>query len=221
MIIRHHPHPDTLISYASGTLPGAIAGLVACHLSICPQCARSVRQFELVGGLMLERVAAEAGAEDKTRRAIYRIYIADAAAGLEPEAAKSPRPADRMLPTPLARYLGLSGAEIPWKSVGKGVQQFRVTLPRGGGEIRLVRAAPRIRLLKHSHCGMELTMVLRGAYRDKTGEYHPGDVADLGEETEHQPKVSSPEECICIIASEKPPRYSHFLARLLQPIMGY
>lgn len=218
MIIRHHPQPDTLMSYASGTLPGAIAGLVACHLSICPQCAGAVRRLELVGGLMLERVAAEAGDPDKARRAAQRVYVAEAAASLAPQAV---RPADAMLPAPLARYLGMSGAEIPWRSVGKGVQQFRVKLARGGGEIRLVRAPPRRRLLEHSHRGMELTMVLRGSYRDKTGEYHPGDVADLGEDVEHQPKVSSPEECICIIASEKPPRYSHFLARLMQPIMGY
>ncbi|WP_088345205.1 MULTISPECIES: ChrR family anti-sigma-E factor [Rhodomicrobium] len=220
MTIRHHPQPDTLMSYASGALPGAIAGLVACHVSICPQCAGSLRRLGLVAGLLLERVAPEAYGDDYARRAVHRMHVAAAAAAM---AQKKPKyqPSDRVLPIPLARYLGMSGSDIPWQSVVKGVQQYWVTLPKGAGEIRLVRAAPRIRLLAHSHRGMELTMVLRGSYRDKTGEYHPGDVSDLGEDIEHQPKVTSPEDCICIIASEKPPRYSHFLARLVQPFMGF
>lgn len=216
MTIRHHPSETTLISYASGALPAAIAGVVACHATICPECRTKVRRLKLIGALLLEMIEAEPLAEAEVTLAVSRI----AQHNVLP-LPRADRPSDPMLPAPLAHYLGMTSDEIPWKTLVKGLQQYRVRLPKGSGEIRLLRARPRLRLLKHRHRGMELTMVLKGAYRDETGEYHRGDVSDLNEDIEHQPKVLSDDECICIIASEAPARYSELLPRLLQPIMGF
>lgn len=216
MTIRHHPSETTLISYASGALPAAIAGVVACHATICPECRTKVRRLKLIGALLLEMIEAEPLAEAEVTLAVSRITAHNVL-----PLPRADRPSDPMLPAPLAHYLGMTSDEIPWKTLVKGLQQYRVSLPKGSGEIRLLRARPRLRLLKHRHRGMELTMVLKGAYRDETGEYHPGDVSDLNEDIEHQPKVLSDDECICIIASEAPARYSELLPRLLQPIMGF
>jgi putative transcriptional regulator len=216
MTIRHHPSETTLISYAAGALPVAIAGLVACHATICLECRAKVRRLKIVGALLLETIDAEPPAEAEVTRAISRF----AQSTIVP-LPRTDRPSDPVLPAPLAHYLGMTGDEIPWKTLVKGLQQYKVRLPKGSGEIRLLKARPRLRLLKHSHRGMELTMVLKGAYRDETGEYHRGDVSDLHVDIEHQPKVMSDDECICIIASEAPARYSELLPRLLQPIMGF
>jgi len=216
MTIRHHPSETTLISYAAGTLPVAIAGLVACHATVCPECRAKVRRLKMVGALLLETIEAEPPADAEVTVAVTRF----AESNVLP-LPRIKRPSDPVLPAPLAHYLGMSSDEIPWKTLVKGLQQYRVKLPKGSGEIRLLKARPRLRLLKHGHRGMELTMVLKGAYRDETGEYHRGDVSDLAEDIEHQPKVLSDEECICIIASEAPARYTELLPRLLQPIMGF
>ena len=216
MTIRHHPSETTLISYAAGALPAAIAGLVACHATICRECQVEIRRLKMVGALLLETIEAEPAADVEVARAETRFAQRNVLP-LPPAA----RPSDPVLPAPLAHYLGMTSDEIPWKTLVKGLQHYRVKLPKRSGEIRLLRARPRLRLLKHSHRGMELTMVLKGAYQDETGEYHRGDVADLNEDIEHQPKVLSDEECICIIASEAPARYSDLLPRLLQPIMGF
>ena len=56
MIPSHHPNPETLISYASGTLPNAIACIVACHLSMCRECANEIRWLERLAGVMLSRL---------------------------------------------------------------------------------------------------------------------------------------------------------------------
>ena len=37
--------------------------------------------------------------------------------------------------------------------------------------------------------GQEMTLILRGAYRDQIGRFAPGDVADLDEGIEHQPVI--------------------------------
>jgi putative transcriptional regulator len=53
MTPSHHPYPETLVSYASGTLVNAAACVVARHLSCCTQCARQVHWLEMWGGAML------------------------------------------------------------------------------------------------------------------------------------------------------------------------
>ena len=43
MSITHHPDDSTLMSYAAGSLPAALAVVVAAHLSVCPRCREEVR----------------------------------------------------------------------------------------------------------------------------------------------------------------------------------
>jgi putative transcriptional regulator len=173
--------------------------------------------MKLVGALLMETMEPQPASEREEAVAMRRFAEQKDA----PPAPQGSAPNDPLLPMPLAAYLGMSSEDIPWKTLVKGLQHFRVKLPKRAGEIRLLKARPGLRLLKHSHRGMEMTMVLKGAYKDATGEYHRGDVSDLDEDIEHQPKVMAGEECICIIASEKPARYSDLLPRLLQPIMGF
>ncbi|MGF1620114.1 MAG: ChrR family anti-sigma-E factor [Rhodomicrobiaceae bacterium] len=221
MSIRNHPHASTLLSYASGTLPGAIAGLVACHVSLCTKCFEQARRLEMVGGLLLEQVDAYGSAEPaRMPAARENPFPPQKIRDLDPRQAAAMRAAaDPLLPPPLARYLGMSADEIPWRPVVKGLQQYWIKLPKGAGYMRLLKAPPRFRLLEHTHRGMELTMVLKGSYSDSTGEYFRGDVADLCDDVQHTPRVSKQGECICIIASETLPRYTQLFARVMQPFL--
>lgn len=221
MMIRSHPQPDTLMSYASGTLPGAIAGVVACHLSVCGQCRADMRRLEVLGGLLLEGLQIQddaAGAEPFAGRRMLEHEFVRPVPETEPVQSA---PADPLLPAPLARYLGMSSDEIPWKSLPKGVKQYWVTLPEGAGLMRLLKVPPHTQLLEHSHHGQEVTMVLKGVYSDYTGDYVPGDVCEMSEGMEHRPAGSSDGECVCIVASEFAPHYSRWYARLLQPLLGF
>jgi len=56
MTPNHHPLPETLISFASGTLPNAISAVVACHLTLCRTCTEAVRDLEVLGGFLLDRL---------------------------------------------------------------------------------------------------------------------------------------------------------------------
>lgn len=221
MIIRSHPLPSTLMSYASGTLAGAISGVVACHLSMCRQCQADIRLLELVGGLMLEGAARPRADEFADSRSLRRALERETPA-IEPVPPPLPPSDGDFLPTPLSRYLGMTGEEIPWQRLPKGIRQYWVKMPAGSGHMRILRVPPSAMLLEHSHDGMEATMILRGTYSDHTGDYTRGDVCEMSEGTDHEPStVSSQEECICIIASEAKPRYSRWYARLMQPLIGY
>lgn len=62
--------------------------------------------------------------------------------------------------------------------------------------------------------------MLKGAYHDHMGVFARGDVADLDEDIEHQPVVGPGEDCICLVATEKPTRFKSLAARLMQPFVG-
>jgi putative transcriptional regulator len=220
MTHKHHPQADTLICYVAGTLPNAISCVVACHLSLCGDCADHVRRLGLVGGLMLKNLEADAAGDAFTER-VAALWSAERLPPSELRHQPALNIDDPLLPRPLARYLGMSGGEIPWKRVVKGVRQYWLKLPRGSGQIRLLRLTPGKLLLEHSHTGMELTLVLQGIYGDHTGDYVRGDVIEWTEGTLHQPRASGDEECVCLIASERTPHFSRLVARLLRPIMGF
>ena len=57
MSIRHHLDEATLLSYAAGSLSQGMALVVACHLSMCPQCRERAAAQEAVGGSLLEDLA--------------------------------------------------------------------------------------------------------------------------------------------------------------------
>ena len=220
MIHTHHPQADTLISFVSGVLPSSIACVVACHVSICPDCSEHTRRLAIVGGVMLTDLDAAPADEAFARRATTH-WAAERPPRSEQPRAPVATGGDPLLPQPLARHLGKGGADIPWKTVVKGVRQYWVKLPKGAGQMRLLRLTPGKVLLEHAHTGMELTMVLQGIYGDHTGDYVRGDVIEWTEGTLHQPRASGDEECICLIASENTPRFTRLAARLLRPIMGF
>jgi putative transcriptional regulator len=52
------------------------------------------------------------------------------------------------------------------------------------------------------------------------GRFGRGDVADLDEDIEHKPVAEDGEDCICLVAIERPTRFKSFAARLMQPLVG-
>jgi putative transcriptional regulator len=204
MTPNRHPLPETLISYAAGTLANAISCVVACHLSLCSECADHVRGLEMVGGLLLKNLEAAPADGALAERAVARW--SPQSLPREPQAHPAPGSADRLLPLPLAHYLAMSGAEVPWESVAKGVEQYRIELPSGSGHMSLLRHKPGQFLLGQARtAGAELALVLQGVYRDHTGEYVRGDVIELTDEAPREPIASGDGDCVCLIAGDRSP----------------
>jgi putative transcriptional regulator len=204
MIPNHHPHPDTLMCYVAGTLSNATSCIVACHLSLCRDCADHVRRLEVLGGLMLKNL--EAGPTDNafTERAAAQWSSKSLiSSGMRHDTV--PNTGDPLLPLPLERYLGMRGSKIPWKTVVNGVREYGVELPKGSGQMRLLRLLPGNPLLEEAHPGTELILVLQGRCRDHTGDYVRGDVIEWTEDSRHQMRVSGDQECVILVASEVMP----------------
>lgn len=216
MKISHHLDDATVVAYAAGTLGEAHSVVVASHLAFCAECRGAVRAAEAVGGLMLDEQDSH-GVSDACRAATLASLD-----GVARQEAAPKRIAVSGVPAPLCNLIGNVPLDsLKWRSIASGVAKIDIALsPKSRTHLQLLKIAPGKTLPDHGHGGEELTLVLKGSYSDHTGRYAAGDLADLDEDTEHQPRVDSEDDCICLIATEAPTKFKSFWARLAQPFVG-
>jgi len=214
MTICHHLDDATLMRYAAGDLDEAFSVVVASHIAVCADCRNNARMAEGLGGALLEDEAGEAVCPDSFDRLMERIEAAPAI-----EVAKK-RTVSGDVPLPLQRYIGASLDTIKWRTVAPGVRKHTISTSDHGSQLYMLAIGPGMAMPEHGHGGGEITMILSGAYRDAFGRFGPGDVADLDEHVEHQPRVEPYAPCICLVATETPTRFKSRIARLLQPLIG-
>lgn len=210
----HHPDHSSLVNYAAGGLPDALAMVIACHLSHCDQCRAVVAQAEQIGGLLLEDMPPVALATD-ARENMLALLDSETLPTLK---RKEVPPDDGDIPQPLHSMIGTRLDDLHWRTLAPGMKQF--VLPARDGKLRLLKISPGTSMPVHSHSGSEVTMVIKGSYTDELGRFRAGDVADLETDTEHQPVADTHEECICLIATDAPLKFKGLVPRLLQPFFG-
>lgn len=231
MTPRHHLDEATLVSYAAGALPEAMAIVASTHLDACRQCRDGLLGADTIGGLLMAQQQApannrgDAGRTHGLREAMVHQLDqepASRAARHDQPTARSapaaPASADR-LPTPLHPYFGEFYSQLRWRWVGPGMHCIKAPEARGG-KLIMLKIAPGRSLPVHSHGGSELTQILQGAYDDALGHFAPGDMADLDGSTLHQPVTSPGVACVCVAALDAPLAFSGWFARKLQPVVG-
>ena len=123
--------------------------------------------------------------------------------------------ASGIFPEPVMQALG--GLPPRWKPLGMGVRQMILNHDEEGSARLLYipggRAVP-----DHGHNGLELTLVLQGAFSDETGRFGVGDMEVADGDLEHEPMAEEGEACICLAATDAALRFRSFVPRLLQPI---
>lgn len=209
--INHHLTDQLLIGYSAGALPEAFSLVVATHLSLCDECRARAEGFDGMGGALLEQAAEEsatmsAGSFDAALEKARASQIEVAA----------PKPADPVLPEPLAAYVGKGLSDIRWRSIGMGVKQAILPTSRDASA-RLLYIPAGTAVPDHGHRGTELTLVLQGAFQDEDGRFGRGDVEVANEEVNHTPIADLGEDCICLAATDAPLRFNGFIPRLVQP----
>lgn len=212
MTIRHHLSDQLLMGYAAGQLPEAFNLVVATHVSLCDECRARAESFDTVGGALLEELE-EIPMGDAA--------LADMLARLEKlpqETRSAPLRAAGIFPAPLADYIGGDLSAVRWRRVGGGVKQ--AILPTGkDATARLLLIPAGTAVPDHGHRGMELTLVLQGAFADENDRFNRGDVEIAGEELEHTPVALAGQDCICLAATDAPLRFRGWLPRLAQPLL--
>lgn len=211
--INHHITDGLLFSYSAGNLPEAFSLVVATHISLCDECRARLESHEAVGGTLLDQGDVAEMSEDSLESTMALIAEGNGAA------AKSVRRSNGVFPVPLQEYIGGDLGDVKWRSIGGGVKQSLLETD-GGATVRLLSIPGGAAMPDHSHRGMELTLVLQGAFRDEDGRFGRGDVEVADEEMHHTPVAEAGMDCICLAATDAPLRFKGILPRIAQPFIG-
>lgn len=211
MTIRHHLSDQLLMGYAAGQLPEAFSLVVATHVSLCDECRARLASYDTLGGALIEDQAAIAMGEAALAAALSRIE------GTPQATRRAPLQAAGIFPAPLADYVGGDLSAVKWRSIGMGVRQ--AILPTGPeASARLLYIPAGVAVPDHGHRGMELTLVLQGAFADANDRFDRGDLEIADESLEHTPVAMAGVDCICLAATDAPLRFRKLLPRIAQSI---
>jgi putative transcriptional regulator len=192
-------YDEMMLSYATGSLPSSAAMVVSAHLKLRPSARSSVHAYDRVGGALLDQgplAAMQADAADVLARA---ASFEDAHPG---EAAA--RRLSFMLEDPHAGR---------WRFVLPGMMERRIP---GVPDASLLKLKAGRTVPEHDHGGLEVTLVLQGAFEDEFGLYERGDLVVRDEGVTHRPRVPAGEDCICLAATLAPIRPTSWAARIAQ-----
>lgn len=214
MTIQHHLSDALLTAYAAGTLPEAFSLAVATHISLCDECRAALAACEALGGAVLDNQGDDVPLSDGA----FAALMARLDALPVESAAPTPKPAHPILPAPLVDYVGADMSKIKWRSLGMGVRQAILPTKGRGASARLLHIPAGQAVPDHGHRGMELTLVLQGAFRDDKQRFARGDIEIAGEADEHTPVAEDGQDCICLAVTDAPLRFNGVIPRLLQPV---
>jgi len=213
MTPQHHPEPDELIAYASGSSPEWVSLVVACHLTYRAECREEVALLDALGGALLAEGPGEGNVPLPDLDEAPRAAVATAPAAL-PEA-------DALgIPRCVHPYLK-GGARFRY--LAPGLKQIPLALDIGEFPSRIIRFAGGFTVPKHAHEGLEFLVVLDGVLEDSTtGEvFRTGDVSRRESGTAHRQHIpwrAGP--CTCLVISEKPVVASTWWGKLLKRVTG-
>jgi putative transcriptional regulator len=216
MSVTHRVNDEILADYAAGNLPEAFSLVVAAHASLCPEARARLGELEAVGGAVLERQEPAAMAHGALEATLARIAAEDPAP--EPEPSSVDKVGCDVLPAPIRAYVGGGIDAVQWRPLGMGAKQAILKTSREA-TARLLYIPAGSQLPDHGHAGLEMTLVLQGAFLDGDARFARGDVETVDEDIEHTPVADLGEDCICIAATDAPLKFSRLLPRIAQPFL--
>lgn len=214
-MITHHLSDKLLMAYSAGSLPEAFNLAVATHVALCDDCRARLASFDAIGGAMLEQAQ-----DDRLGLGADALASTLARIKATPPAPKPlARPATaKVLPEPLASYVGGDVDAIRWRSIGGGVRQAILATSKAA-TARMLYIPAGAAVPDHGHNGLEMTLVLQGAFADETARFGRGDIEIADEDLDHQPVAEPGEDCICLAVTDAPLKFRAILPRLAQPFL--
>lgn len=223
-MIVHRPSDELMLGYASGALPEPIALVVAAQAALCPETAREIRRLEGVGGALLHQMEPAALTSGALDRALATIDAAPGdrlAVGAPPQsAAVAATPETRaLLPAPVWPYIKGDLKNLAWRQRSAAIETAELVVDAAKRSAFLLRVKGGHAVPRHTHRGLELTLVLAGSYCDAANCFARGDLQVADPTIDHQPTAGAGEDCICLVALEAPIWFTGTLGRLANPFV--
>ena len=210
-----HEHIDTIDAlmahYVAGSLPEPARVLVQSHLEMKPDNRSFVNGLELLAGEALEDAPGVAIADREQR--LEAIFAS--ASSVPPPVA---RPKLALFPRALRDFVGFEVEDVPWRKRLPGFKEY--PLDMDGCEVNLMWIRPGRALPAHTHKGMELILILDGAFNDERGRFVPGDISIADETVDHRPVAEKDRPCIAFAVSDGPVRLTGSLRQMIGDLIG-
>lgn len=204
------------MAYSAGDLPEAVNLIVATHISLCDECRAALGSYDAVGGAVLDTCDTVEMSQSSLNSVLDMIHAQDT---MEAETKTEAPVRDDVLPAPLIDYIGGGLDSVRWRSAGMGVKQ--AILPTSeDATARLLYIPAGTAIPDHGHHGLELTLVLKGAFQDEGGYFGRGDIEVASEDLHHTPVADISEDCICLAVTDAPLKFKGLVPRIAQPFLG-
>ena len=137
-------------------------------------------------------------------------------ATIEKPAAASAKPSS--LPVALREFIGMELDEIPWRSKMPGFKEYDLG-EIDGLETSLFWIRPGRVIPAHTHKGVELSLILEGAFNDTRGRFGPGDLSVADDSVDHRPVAEKDRPCIGFAVVDQPLKFTGSLSQMLGDII--
>jgi len=219
-MITHHPTDELLVDYASGAMPEPLGLLMAAHLSLCGACNAQSGRLDDVGGALLGGLPEAEMAQDALARTMARLAEPETPAAAVPEPDAETR---TLLPAPLWSYVGGGLARLNWARRGPALREAVLPVPVAGWRVSLLRLEAGGSVPKHTHRGMEYTLVLAGGLTNRQDGDHiaRGDLDIADSSREHQQVADAGMDCLCLAVLDAPIRITGPLGWVANPFLKF
>lgn len=204
------------MAYSAGDLPEAVNLIVATHISLCDECRAALGSYDAVGGAVLDTCDSVQMSNNSLNSVLDMIHAQDNQVQDKPVLTKVQ---DDVLPAPLIDYVGGGLDNVRWRSAGMGVKQAILPTSKDA-TARLLYIPAGTAIPDHGHHGLELTLVLQGAFQDEDGYFSRGDIEVADEDMNHTPVADISEDCICLAVTDAPLKFKGLMPRIAQPFLG-
>ena len=205
-----------LAAYASGHLGHGMSVLMASFLTLSPVARRQMETFETLNGVMLDIAESVEMANDALAILMTRLDTpeSDESQVIANGNDKNGGSENKDLPAPLRAVLDHPIEDQRWRFAYPGVRQLSLGIGDDDERVKLLKIMPGKAAPRHSHKGIEATLVLRGAFRDGNRLYERGQLALADQHIQHRPRAEGDQDCICLAVNDGALRFTDSFGRV-------
>lgn len=206
-----------MAQYASGGMGFGMSVLMASFVTLSPAARQQLETLEKINGLLLDEAEQVEMSDDALDALLDRL---DAKSEDDVEAQASTDELNNDLPAPLRAILDKPIEDEKWRFAYPGVRQVKLPIGDNGETVKLLKIKPGKAAPRHTHSGIEATLVLRGAFRDGNRLYERGELALADQHIQHRPRAEGDEDCICLAVTDGALRFTDTLGRLARDLFS-
>tara|TARA_B100000029_G_C17514929_1_gene937738 strand:+ start:519 stop:1193 length:675 start_codon:yes stop_codon:yes gene_type:complete len=216
--IENHPSNEMLINYAMGNTKEAESLIISSHIAYCPLCKAELAKYESIGGFYLknhDELKLSNSLWDNLIERLDELDQEDKSTNYVDYKLKTNLCNDSVrIPSFLHHYLANIDTN-KWSSTINNVKYFNLKFKDDNYKGKMLEIPPGKSMPKHSHEGLEATMVFYGGYSDESGNYNKGDLVILSGDEEHSPVSSHKTGCLCLVIYSGSLKFKGLLGSIL------